>query len=175
MGVSRVRAETRRTARLSVVAADAATGLRAGPAIHRTHQMEKAMSRNLKPALSLTALVLTAAALGGVPTTAAAAPGAKCPASTPTSRITPVYTNNILRCEQRAISNAVCPPTHLNYDIQSGADVCRTVNVAVPPPGPLTATPACPSGMSKVVDGGAANRDQCRGSLSNVLPLVGNY
>ncbi len=133
------------------------------------------MSRSLKSSLSLTALVLTAAALGGAPTPAAAAPGAKCPANTPTSRVTSAYSNSILRCEQRAIANAVCPPTHLNYDIRPGADVCRTVNVAVPPPGPLTTTPACPSGMSKVIDGGAGDRDECRGSMSNVLPLLGNY
>lgn len=123
-----------------------------------------------------TAAMLAAATLWVLAGPAAATnPGARCPASSNTASVTPVFSNNILRCQQRAVASPVCPPTHLNYDVRAGADICRTVNVAVPPPGPLTATPQCASGMAMAVDGGAGNRDQCRGSITYVTPMTGNY
>ncbi len=74
------------------------------------------------------------------------------------------------------IASPVCPPTHLNYVVKNGKDECKTVNVAMPPPGPLTASPKCAPDMELHADGGAGDRDQCRASgVTYVMPLLGNY
>ena len=108
---------------------------------------------------------------------AMAAPGASCPTDTAARDYKAEFSNNVLRCSQRLIASPACPPTHLNYVVKSGKDECRTVNVAVPPPGPLPASPKCAPGMDLHADAGAGHRDQCRssGAVVYVVPILGNF
>ncbi|MDP1649009.1 MAG: hypothetical protein Q8M01_12540 [Rubrivivax sp.] len=142
---------------------------------HCTADGETALLRTRRHAAGQALLAAAALCLAAFAAPAAAAPGAKCPASTAAGTVTSQFSNNVLRCERRAIAQPVCPPTHLNYVVQGGQDVCKTVNIAMPPPGPLSKTPQCGPGMSLVPDGGAGNRDQCRGGTTNVMPMVGDF
>ena len=116
-----------------------------------------------RAATAIAAVVLAMAAAPAVAT-----PGAKCPTDTGAYDYKAEFSNNVLRCSRRLIASPVCPPTHLNYVVKNGKDECKTVNVAVPPPGPLTASPKCAPGMDLHADGGAGDRDQCRASGDDV-------
>jgi hypothetical protein len=107
-------------------------------------------------------------------TPAAAAVGAKCPASTNAGAVTPQYSNGLLRCQRVSIAHPTCPPTHLAYEVLPGADACRISNNGTPA-GTRTAAPVCPANMHRVVDAGAASRDQCRGAAEFVAPLLGDH
>lgn len=142
---------------------------------HRTPQQRATSTRIAGRNGTRTLLGVCATLMLAAAAPAAATIGAKCPGSTTSGMVMSQYSGGVLRCQRTAIAQPVCPPTHLNYVVQPGPDVCKTVNVAVPPPGPLTMPPGCPANMNRLPDAGDASRDQCRGAAVLVPPLLGDY